>query len=253
MNWYKKAQLNINSYLSKEEKASIRDLNKRIKEQRFSLEMYQNSILKEQNTAKKENRDLNEDEQTYIEGAEYYIDKINTSIQRLQENIETIKNRVREDISQEVSEDRKITSLINEAVREFKTTTDINEAGYIMPNGKMLDFSGKREGASGGGRPIDHRAIARIKGIEGYYTDGMIEFMNNTGAIRVNSSAGLNIDIVKLITPQQKTTILRNIRGKEYFLIEVNDDGGIAIWQREIQMPRVYDVSKLIEEANKQF
>ena len=256
MNWYKLSQqiLNVNPYLSKEEKSSIREINKNIKEQQFALEMYQNSILEKQNKAKQENRPLNEDEQTYIKGAEFYIDKISTGIQRLQGNVEFIKNKVKEELSQEVSGGRKTTSLINQAVKEFKTTTDINEAGYILPNGRMLDFSGKREGQSGGGgRPIDHRAIARIKGIEGSYTDGMNEFINNTGAIRVNSSKGLGINIYRPITSQQKTTILRNIRGKEYFLIDISDVGGISIWQKEIEMPRVYDASKLIEEASQQF
>ena len=255
MNWYKKAQeLNINPYLSKEEKRNIRELNNNIKQKQQTIKMYQNGILEKQNKAIQENRPINEEEQNYINQVNsYVIPDINQSILRLQENIEEIRNKIQQELSGQISKERKTTNLINEAVKEFKTTNDINEAGYIMPNGRMLDFSAKREGALGGDRPIDHREIIRLKEIKGNGTDGMIEFMNNTGAIRVNSHEGLSIDISKPITPQQITTILKNLRGKEYFGIETNDINGNTTWHKEIEFPRILDVKKLIDEANAQF
>ena len=44
------------------------------------------------------------------------------------------------------------------AVAEFGTTREFGEAGYILPDGKMLDFKG--EGGAKGQRGMDHRQIA---------------------------------------------------------------------------------------------
>jgi hypothetical protein len=46
------------------------------------------------------------------------------------------------------------------AKQYFGVTTDPDEAGYILPDGTMLDFSGKRSGGTPGKRMLDHRDIA---------------------------------------------------------------------------------------------
>jgi len=48
---------------------------------------------------------------------------------------------------------------IKAAKKEFGTTDDFREAGYILPDGSMLDFSEKREGGTPGQRSQDHRAV----------------------------------------------------------------------------------------------
>lgn len=50
------------------------------------------------------------------------------------------------------------------AVEEFGTTEDPFEAGYILRDGKMLDFSGRRlgRGTVGGTRSMDHRRVAGL-------------------------------------------------------------------------------------------
>jgi hypothetical protein len=256
MNWYKKAQqktINVNQYLSKEEKSSIRELNKEIKQRQQTIQMYQNSIVEKQNQAQQENRPLNEREQIYIKGAEYNINEINGRIEILLNNIEEIKNRVQTELLTETNEDRKAINLINEAKKEFKTTTNILEAGYILPDGKMLDFSAKREGGLGGERPKDHRQIEVINGLERSRTDAMLEFMSATGSIRVGAYEGLDLDIAKPITPQQMTTILRNIRGKDYLTIDISDINSNTLWTKTVKMPRVDQAKRAMQGANRQF
>jgi hypothetical protein len=87
---------------------------------------------------------------------------------------------------------------------KFGITYDMREAGYILPDGSMLDFSGKHEirGADtsflNGQRSVDHRAIQEIAydfdenktGVEtdlGDFLDrGAIRIDYNTGAINLN-------------------------------------------------------------------
>jgi hypothetical protein len=254
MNWYKKAQkLNVNQYLSKEEKSSIREINKYIREYQFALKMYQNGILEKQNQAEQENRPLNEKEQIYVNGANFNINDINEKIVRLKGNIEEIKNKVKEEVLKNPNEDRESTGLINSALKTFKTTNNINEAGYILQDGRMLDFSGKRKGGRGNERAWDHREIESIDGIETSRTDAMLEFMNKTGAIRVGYYGGIDIDVMKPISPQQSSVILKNIRGANYITIDITDIKGHTLWAKTINMPLANSGKKLITEANNQF
>ena len=76
------------------------------------------------------------------------------------------------------------------AVSTFGTTYSWNETGYLTPNGKQLDFSGKRDGAPAGYRSMDHRDVSELydaKGVGG--TDAMIKFMNE-GNIRISPEMG---------------------------------------------------------------
>lgn len=50
--------------------------------------------------------------------------------------------------------------VVDAAVDYYGLTDDINEAGYILPDGGMLDFSGKGMGGMPGRRAFDHREIA---------------------------------------------------------------------------------------------
>ncbi len=55
------------------------------------------------------------------------------------------------DVRYSLSED------VKKAEEYFGTTYNIHEAGYLLTDGKYLDFSGKHEGAPGGYRTVDHR------------------------------------------------------------------------------------------------
>lgn len=84
------------------------------------------------------------------------------------------------------------------AKKYFGTTTNLAEAGYILSDGSMLDFSGKKEGGTAGTRAYDHRQINEA------FEDsdiGMEEFVNN-GAIRYMPESN-SLYIANVPTPEQ--------------------------------------------------
>ena len=106
-------------------------------------------------------------------------------------------------------------TAIERAVDLFGLTNDPREAGYILPDGSLLDFSGSRLGNDDGGRAEDHRAIIEIYSRMHSGTDAVTRFMKEEGAIRLNVSRGfsINIDFIKPITQlqgQEKQIVLLN-------------------------------------------
>ena len=117
--------------------------------------------------------------------------------------------------------------IFDAAKEKFGTTLDMREAGYILPDGSMLDFSGKHEvrGADtsflDGERTVDHRGISDIA----YDFDGestgvktdMADFLDR-GAIRIDYDAGaINLNVAP--TKEQKDRLRRLIernRGDVY-------------------------------------
>lgn len=134
----------------------------------------------------------------------------------------------------------------------FGTTYKINEAGYLLTDGKLLDFSGRHEGGPGGYRTVDHRDIVdAFNGDygDGSYSGGMIEFMQ-AGNIRLSPESG-GINLSKMPTKAQMSTLDRYItsfRGE--VILDIDDgDGNIVA---SIEYPkRTY--SKKITEAIKDY
>lgn len=92
---------------------------------------------------------------------------------------------------------------IEKAVKYFGITNNPREGGYIIPDGRMLDFSGKKEGGSPNRRDMDHRDIQQVLDSSG--TDAMIEFMN-LGNIRMDGN-GRGVDMIKEPTEAQYKTL----------------------------------------------
>ena len=117
--------------------------------------------------------------------------------------------------------------MINKAIEYFGTTENINECGYILTNGNMLDFSGFKFGCSKGSRTIDHREIADIYETDINGIDAMINFMNQ-GNIRVNSeSKGLDVSNAITLTKEQINAIREYVnyfRGDVF--IDISDING---------------------------
>lgn len=67
-------------------------------------------------------------------------------------------------------------NVFNRAVRYFGLTTDLKEAGYILPNGTMLDLSGKNRGmgTGAGRRNLDHREVGHIMNMHEFVELGAI-------------------------------------------------------------------------------
>lgn len=93
-------------------------------------------------------------------------------------------------------------SIEEKAKKHFGTTYNTNEAGYILTDGSMLDFSGKREGGRAGTRSYDHREISSA--FENADI-GMEEFVNN-GAIRYMPESD-SLFIANIPTQQQMNII----------------------------------------------
>ncbi len=52
--------------------------------------------------------------------------------------------------------------LQEKSIKELGLTDDIDEAGFIFRDGKMLDLSGKKQGGPAGVRYLDHREISEL-------------------------------------------------------------------------------------------
>lgn len=133
--------------------------------------------------------------------------------------------------------------LQNLAKKRYKTTRNPEEAGYITPDGSMLDFTGKHLASKdnwpymGGHRSIDHRDIDEVvwdkigdpkKSYSG--NEVMRLFMNEGGMVRYKGAeAGAEVQVMP--TDSQIKTIVRNARvANEPLYIDVSNykTGGLA-------------------------
>ena len=150
--------------------------------------------------------------------------------------------------SLEPTEEAKDT--VKRAEEYFGTTYKIKEAGYITTDGKMLDFSGRHEGANGGYRTVDHREIGDALGEE-YggedYSGAMVRFIGE-GNIRVSPEMG-GINLSVLPNKAQRGTLDRyisNFRGEVILDIDDYFDKGKIPekFSREPQIRKNANVSK---------
>jgi hypothetical protein len=131
-----------------------------------------------------------------------------------------------------VKEKTTTDKMFQKAIRRYGTTVDPNEAGYIIPSGSMLDFSGKREGGEHGTRAYDHRQVHEAfpgKDWSGSGYDAMTRFQN-AGAIRVSGStrngAGM-IDAMTKPTPAQEVALAKFIAAHRENGVYIDLDNGI--------------------------
>lgn len=117
------------------------------------------------------------------------------------------------------------------AVKEFGYTPYFYDAGYILPNGKMLNFSGEK-GKHHGSRDEDHRAIGNVYtgGIQG--TSAMLRFMSDGNVRIMAESPGIDLGIDTEPTAAQYGTISRfitNSRTRRAFYVDFTDKNGRSI------------------------
>jgi hypothetical protein len=127
-----------------------------------------------------------------------------------------------------VTSDR--TRHIDKAVEEFGYTPYFSDAGYILPNGKMLNFSGEKD-KHYGGRGLDHRAIATVYD-DAKGTPVIARFMAE-GNIRVNAaSQGIDLGTSTEPTVSQYNAISRFIsecKKKGRFYVDFTDAEGNSV------------------------
>ncbi len=78
---------------------------------------------------------------------------------------------------------------VERAIAKFGLTDDVREAGYVLPDGDVLDFSGKRDGHEEGQRNYDHDRIALVAPPSTYESNRGVaaetQFMARCCAVRV--------------------------------------------------------------------
>lgn len=113
--------------------------------------------------------------------------------QTYQEALQSVKSR-KFNLKEKNTQRKELAPNVNfQRIKELGYTNNMNEAGFIAPDGKLIDLSGRKEGGEGNRRELDHR--------EAGGTIGMQELMS-IGYIRLGLAGGM-IDMKKAPTPQQ--------------------------------------------------
>ena len=128
----------------------------------------------------------------------------------------------------------------DKAVKEFGYTPYFYDAGYIVPNGKMLNFSGEKN-RHFGSRGQDHRAVSTVYANK-TGSEAMVAFMHG-GNIRIMpESPGLDIASSVEPTAQQYATIRKFVReygDDEYLNIDFTNEKGNVVGNLEYE-GRIY-------------
>ena len=124
--------------------------------------------------------------------------------------------RLAEAIDKEEKSHRNTADAIKQAKKTFGTTTNFKEAGYLLQDGSLLDFSGKNQGGPSGSRTIDHREINEV----GYDMDEFIDI----GNIRLKPENN-GFELMHEPTEKQYATLkkyIENANGEVY--IDIHKD-----------------------------
>lgn len=139
-------------------------------------------------------------------------------------------------------------TLFDWVIQEHPPVDNIRLAGYILPDGTMLNFS-----HNGSSRDQDHREIRWPGSVGG--TEKMIAFMN-AGAMRIDVSSG-SIHLRVAPTPQQEKAIYKisNIKnGMLYIDCEIPDESGYSYSDRiNIQPSDEFEVEKAVKKIRRFF
>lgn len=109
--------------------------------------------------------------------------------------------------------------LLERAIEIFGITQDPFEAGYILEDGSMLDFSGKYIGGWPGVRALDHREIWEVlEGMDLSGVSAMDTFIISTNSIRMglyyprSPSLKLSLEVGQNITLSQRKRLISMIK-----------------------------------------
>lgn len=138
--------------------------------------------------------------------------------------------------------------------KEFGTTRYMSEAGYILPNGKLLDLSGRKMGYSGTdhSRHVDHRELTDVI----VRTDGndAMQDVIASGAIRIGPESGV-IDLGNLPNAKQKDVLwdfIDRFNGEvtvDFRLPNGNNDGGAAYREGTSARRILQDIEKYFADG----
>jgi len=119
------------------------------------------------------------------------------------------------------------TLTFDQAVAEFGVTTDPLKAAWVLPDGRMLDFSAAKHKSETGktkglkGRVFDHREIARVAGEEP--TAGLEAFMRRGGVRYWHTGDYLAIQYNKPLTDAQVRVISSSRKSAKWMVCRYVD------------------------------
>ena len=153
-------------------------------------------------------------------------------------------------------------SLSEAAKRFFGTTRNPMEAGYILADGTMLDFSGRHYAQDHPSlrnqRSVDHRELfgENNKGdsIEDMFpddlsgSDAMAYFMAITGAVRFDAASGV-VSAIGTPTQKQIAAIGSALKGESLTVSYINKETGKIVDEQEIDSVTPLSVKRFFENA----
>ena len=119
------------------------------------------------------------------------------------------------------------TALFEAAKEEFGVTNNFGVAGYMLPDGTLLDFSEAKDGGPANKRTRDHREVGSIIEDRDYDTrsEYITDFLNE-GAIRLMpESDAVNLSVAP--SAEQREKLLDYFYKKNgYIILEIDDQNG---------------------------
>lgn len=141
-------------------------------------------------------------------------------------------------------------SLATAAVEHFGVTEDAREAGFMLPDGRMLDLSGRHSGRRfrPGERAVSHTDLSESIGGG---VDGLMAFMRDAGAVRMNMFDG-SVHLAGPATEAQIARIAQDFADVPSFFVEIDADGtGQQRAFRRVDVPNRRSVARAIRDANR--
>lgn len=142
-------------------------------------------------------------------------------------------------------------ALIQRAKDNFGVTNDVREAFYVLPDGTMLDGSGRHWGGDerdvAGQRQVDHGDIGEIIDDSANPVDAMYKWMARSGAMRFDQIVGI-ASIARKPTPQQLAVLSRASRGK-YLALSLNTPEGRIVDDIEFENASPSAIRHFFEDA----
>ena len=142
-----------------------------------------------------------------------------------------------------------INNAISDAVAMFGTTALFSKAGYLLPDGRLLDFSERQNR-----RTLDHRSIRHIFPDEKDPNECMLDFMEY-GCARISEHS---LNIIQPLTDMQRTKLLEYANKLRHmsdnsFYMDITNPEGTTIRSEIYDINLLSDMHKLFDDTEKYF
>ena len=142
---------------------------------------------------------------------------------------------------------------VEKALDYFGSTYKWIETGYLTPDGKRIDFSGKRLGAPGGYRTVDHREIRDAIDPDyggDDYGGSLVQFMSEGNIRIIPETSGINLSVKPTKAQEQMLSdYISRERGE--VLVDIDSLAGVTISSTEY--PRGTHANKILADIRNYF